>query len=661
MKISPIHTLLIANRGEIACRIIRTCRRMGIRTVAVFSDADRQMPHVKLADTAVHIGPAEARSSYLDMDRIIDAAKRTGADAVHPGYGFLSENAEFARRVTDAGLTWVGPHAEAIAGMGSKSQAKNIAAEHGIPVIPGYRGTDQSEITLCAEAEKIGFPLLLKAAAGGGGKGMRIVHGPDALKEQIAGAKREAAAAFGNDELLIEKYFPSARHIEIQIFGDKHGHAIHLLERECTIQRRYQKILEESPSPVLSDVLRGRMGDAAVRLAGALRYDNAGTVEFIYHEGAFYFLEVNTRLQVEHPVTESVTGLDLVEMQIRCAEGRPLPMTQADVRADGYALECRLYAEDPSNGFLPGSGTLAEWIPFEGEGIRYDRGVESGSEISIHYDPMIGKVTVHGPDRDTVIRRMIHALRKTVCTGLPTNQAFLVDILQRDSFRQGEYDTHYIEKTYPAGETAPAGEAGITRALLAAAVTKCLSGAGQRTLLRAVPFGWRNNFYQKQSLVFLYRGREHEVAYRFAENRFEMDCGGGTYTVRPLSDAGNRRVMEIDGIRETFHISVADDVYSVHHDLCPQVALTYRNPFPEPGLRDEKNGYISPMPASVVKICVQKGDAVKTGQPLMILSSMKMENTIAATEDGTIDEMYVTEGEHIEAGRLLLRFAGVLQ
>lgn len=652
-----IHTILIANRGEIACRIIRTCQDLGIRSVAVFSDADRFSPHVKMADTAIFIGASEVRASYLDMDKIIDAAKRSGANAIHPGYGFLSENAVFAKRVIDEGLIWIGPNQNAIDQMGSKSNAKTIAIEHNVPVIPGYKGEDQSEEKLSSEAEKIGFPILLKAAAGGGGKGMRIVHETSTLLENIRGAKREALSAFGNDELLIEKYFPSARHIEIQIFGDKHGNAIHLLERECTVQRRYQKIFEESPSPVLSDELRGKMGDAAVRLAKALQYDNAGTVEFIYYNNEFYFLEVNTRLQVEHPVTESITGLDLVEMQIRVAEGNPLSISQAEVKADGYALECRLYAEDPSNHFLPGSGKITSWIPFENENTRYDSGVENGSEISIYYDPMISKIIVHGSDRSTVIQQMEYALRKTVCLGLTTNQSFLIDVLNNEDFRKGEYDTHFIEKTYSEERLQQVNESDLIQGAIAAAVMKCIQDFSQKRILHSVPFGWRNNFYQKQSLTFIYREKEIKLSYKFEKGRYEIELDNATYIAIPAFVNGNEYHIEINGVLEKFRLNEVTGTYFVHHFNHPQIALTLKSRFPDTQREDEKNGYVSPMPASVVKVLIQKGDMVKNGQSLVILSSMKMENTIAAAEDGTIEDIYITEGENIEAGRLLLQFA----
>lgn len=650
-----IHTLLIANRGEIACRIIRSCRRLGIRSVAVFSDADRYAPHVKMADMAVFIGESEVASSYLNQDKIIDAAKRSGANAIHPGYGFLSENAGFAARVISEGLIWVGPNPNAIDRMGSKSNAKTIAMEHEVPVIPGYKGEDQSEERLKSEALKIGFPVLLKAAAGGGGKGMRIVHAENELGEAIQGAQREGLSSFGNAELLIEKYFPSSRHIEIQIFGDKHGNAIHLAERECTVQRRYQKVLEESPSPVLGEEMRQRMGAAAVRLAKALAYDNAGTVEFIYSGNEFFFLEVNTRLQVEHPVTEAITGLDLVELQIRSAEGKALPLKQEDVKTEGYALECRLYAEDPANQFLPGSGKILEWKPFETEGLRYDSGVESGSEISIYYDPMISKIIAHGPDRETVISRMEYALRKTVCAGLSTNQSFLLQVLANADFRKGNYDTHFIDTHFTAETLSSINEEALIQAALAMTAAKCLEEQAERRMLKNIPLGWRNNFYQKQSISYSHKDRELNVSYRFHKGVFEMECAGATYAVVPAFLRGNEYSIEINGIVQQFSIHNLGNTCYIHQYAQPQIVLVRQSRFPETNASEEKGGYISPMPASVVKILVNKGDTVKNGQSLLILSSMKMENTIAATEDGSIEDLFVKEGENIEAGRILLQ------
>ena len=426
-----ITAILIANRGEIASRVIRTCRKMGIKAIAVYSEADRHAPFVAQADEAVFLGGSAPSESYLDVEKIIGAAKRTGADAIHPGYGFLSENAAFAERCAREGIAFIGPHPEAIRAMGSKSEAKSLMKQAGVPVVPGYQGEDQSNERLVKEATSMGFPVLLKAAAGGGGKGMRIVHEAAGVQAAIDAAKREAKSAFGDDELIVEKYIASGRHIEFQIFGDQHGNAIHLLERECTIQRRYQKVIEESPSPVMGDDLRARMGEVAVNAAKALRYDNAGTVEFIYDDktGEFYFLEVNTRLQVEHPVTEEVTGLDLVQLQIKSAQGIPLRVKQDEVKGRGYAIECRLYAEDASNDFMPVTGTVERFSWPEVDGLRVETAIESGSAITVHYDPMIAKLVVWGDDRTTAQRRMAYVLRHLVCLGTTTNQALLLELL----------------------------------------------------------------------------------------------------------------------------------------------------------------------------------------------------------------------------------------
>ncbi|MCB0840208.1 MAG: ATP-grasp domain-containing protein, partial [Bacteroidetes bacterium] len=443
-----IYTILIANRGEIASRIIRSCQKLGITSAVVYTDADANLPFVKEADLAIHIGESEPSKSYLNQNKIITAAKRINADAIHPGYGFLSENASFARRCAEEGIIFIGPNPEAIEAMGSKSHAKAIMEKAGVPTVPGYKGDDQSLEILTKEAIKIGFPVLLKAVAGGGGKGMRIVRSEKEIKPGIEAAKREAKSAFGDDTLIIEKYIDSGRHIEFQIFGDQHGNVIHLLERECTIQRRYQKVIEESPSPIMTETLRAEMGNTAVKAAQALNYDNAGTVEFIYDEqtGKYYFLEVNTRLQVEHPVTEAITGMDLVQMQIESAQGKALNLSQSEVIGNGYAIEARLYAEDPGQNFTPQTGKIHHFSYPEIEGLRMETAIESGSEISIYYDPMIAKIIVWDQNRASAHKKLRYVLQKMICQGLATNQAFLLHILENAEFQTGKYDTHFIEK-----------------------------------------------------------------------------------------------------------------------------------------------------------------------------------------------------------------------
>ncbi len=437
---------LIANRGEIAVRIIRACRELGIQSVAVYSEVDANARHVQLADEAYLLGAASPAESYLNADKLIAAALAAGCDCVHPGYGFLSENADFAAAVSAAGLTWVGPSADAMRAMGSKTAARALMQQAGVPVVPGFQREDANDAAFVEAAAQIGYPVLVKAAGGGGGKGMRVVQQADALLEALASARREASNAFGDARVFLEKYIKQAHHVEIQVLADIHGNIVHLFERECSSQRRHQKIIEESPSPLLNETTRAKMGAAAVTAAQAVAYVNAGTVEFIVTaEGAFYFLEMNTRLQVEHPVTEMVTGLDLVKLQFQIASGEPLPFTQADVQQRGHAIECRLYAEDAANNFLPAVGSLLRFIPPEGPGIRVDAGVQSGDVISIHYDPMIAKIIVHDVDRAAAIQRMQNALAQTVALGTITNREFLMALLAHPAFAAGEVDTHFVD------------------------------------------------------------------------------------------------------------------------------------------------------------------------------------------------------------------------
>jgi acetyl/propionyl-CoA carboxylase alpha subunit len=651
---SSIQTILIANRGEIACRIIRTCQKLGIRSVAVYADADANAPFVRMADVSLHIGGNVLADSYLNVEKLLDAARRSGADAIHPGYGFLSENAAFARAVAEAGLIFIGPNPEAIDAMGSKSEAKRLMMKHGVPVIPGYQGADQSTETLIAEAKKVGFPLLLKAAAGGGGKGMRIVNGESELEAAIDGAKREGKASFGNDELIIERYFPSARHVEFQIFGDKHGNAIHLLERECSIQRRYQKIVEESPSPALTEETREKMGEAAVRAAKSLNYDNAGTVEFILTEtGEFFFLEVNTRLQVEHPVTEEVTGLDLVAMQIASAEGRPLIMGQEDVKANGYAIEVRLYAEDADRDFVPATGTILDWHVPPMEVLRVETGVETGSEISIHYDPMIAKLIAHGSDRAEAQRRMLHTLRNLRCLGLTTNQDFLVRLLQHGDFQAGNYDTHFLkhaqlELPTPDAET-------VQQMAIAVTAHQWHGREMQRTALRHLPSGWRNSFSIGQTETFIIGEDELTVSYRNERCTLHFSINGTEKAVRVLSCAPSTIRLDVDGVQQEFHLAQSGNDFFIRNAQLGSLRLTQKERFPMKEPEKVAGGYASPMPGQVVKVLVAKGDAVTNGQGLVVLSSMKMENTICAEEDGTVEDVYVEAGQFVEAGVLLLR------
>ncbi|MCO5234122.1 MAG: acetyl-CoA carboxylase biotin carboxylase subunit [Chitinophagales bacterium] len=652
---STIKKILIANRGEIAVRIMRTCCEMGISTVAVFSDADENALFVQKADEAVRLGGKQPSESYLLGEKIIAAAKATAADAIHPGYGFLSERADFAQSVIDAGLIWIGPHPEAIRQMGSKIGAKKIMQKYGVPTIPGYQGEDQSHSVIRQKAIEIGFPILLKASAGGGGKGMRIVRSEPELDKSIEAAKSEALNGFGDDTLLIEKYFDSSRHIEFQIFGDKHGNAIHLFERECSIQRRYQKVLEESPSPIMTLALREEMGKAAIQAAKAIGYDNAGTVEFIVTpDFSFYFLEVNTRLQVEHPVTEEVTGLDLVRLQIEVAQGDKINFKQEDISQNGHAIEVRLYAEDPSNNFLPVNGKIIDWIPSITDGLRYDTGIESGSEISTYYDPMIAKIIAKGKNRNEAILKLKSALQETVCSGFTNNKNFLVAVLKNEDFQNGRFDTHFLDKNFIyQGEQYPQD----TLDILTSALVhfRFLHRQKEKKIAQNVPSGWRNNFFQAQQEKYSYLGYEFPVSYIAKNNELHISFADKNFVSKHLPLLSNMLVLEINSIRRKFYISQNGSLYFIQSPQLGQIVLNSLERFPTPKEDIVKGAYVAPMPGDITLVLVKAGDFVKSGDALLKMISMKMESTIEAHSDGEIEEVYVTEKQFIESGTLLLK------
>lgn len=652
-----INTILIANRGEIASRIIRTCKKMGIKSVAVFSDADRNAPYVAQADLAVHIGESSPSASYLNMDKIIEVMRQTGADAVHPGYGFLSENVLFAERCAQEGFIFIGPNTNAIQAMGSKSEAKNLMIQAGVPVVPGYQGADQSIENLSQQASKIGYPVLLKATAGGGGKGMRIVHDEKEIEQAIHAAKREALSAFGSDELLIEKYIASGRHIEFQIFGDQHGNYIHIMERECTIQRRYQKVLEESPSPVMSDDLRVRMGEVAVNAARALQYDNAGTVEFIYDDktGEFYFLEVNTRLQVEHPVTEEVTGLDLVQMQIESAQGLPLQIQQADIQPKGYALELRLYAEDAANDFMPVTGKVEQFSYPMVDGLRVEAAVQSGSEISVFYDPMIAKLIVWDENRAGAFRKMTYVLKNMVCAGTVTNQDFLLLLTQNADVRAGQYDTHFIQNKLDLNSLRKKSAFDLHQACIAATLKSWQERENKRAILKALPSGWRNNFAYSQKEIFIHNAKEILVQYRYQKSSFVFAIEEQEYHVDLIEANENGVRCEINGMQLKFQVLSNHPQFFVQNEAFGLITLEEKDRFPAKVQDKIRGGYEAPIPSQIIKILVEPGQKVTSGDALLILSSMKMENTLCANEDGTVEEIYVNEGGNVEAGALLLK------
>src|SRR5690554_664224 len=652
-----IHTILVANRGEIASRIFRTCKQMGITSVAVYADADKNAPYVQEADLAIHIGDSEPAASYLNQDKIIAAAKQVQADAIHPGYGFLSENPDFAERCNQENLIFIGPNVEAIRAMGSKAEAKAIMEQANVPTIPGYKGKDQSTKTLKDEALKIGFPLLLKATYGGGGKGMRIVHKEEELDHAIISSKREAMNAFGNDDLMVEKYIASGRHIEFQVFGDQHGHVIHVLERECTIQRRYQKVVEESPSPVLSQELRQRMGDVAVAAVKALNYDNAGTVEFIFDASTndFFFLEVNTRLQVEHPVTEEITDLDLVKMQIESAKGMPLQVKQEDIKGKGYAIEVRLYAEDADNNFAPVTGTVHKLSYPEVDGLRVESAIQTGSEISMHYDPMIAKIIVHDRNRTEALNKLNYVLKNTICQGTKTNLAFLQTIINNEDFIAGKYDTHFIENKLDLSAIKSLKQQDKEELAIVATLYNWQQREHQRTKLRAIPSGWRNNFYEHQKETLVINDEDITVQYRYLDAHFEVLIHDEKRRCEIISCSEDSIRLSTNGLQKTFAICVKDQLTFIHTPSIGNVEVRRLDRFPIKEKEKEKGGYSSPMPSKIIKLLVAPGDVVKENDPLIVISSMKMESTLVAEEDGTIEEVFVEEGQNVEVDHLLLK------
>jgi acetyl-CoA carboxylase biotin carboxylase subunit len=655
MRISKI---LIANRGEIAVRIMRTCRSMGIATVAVYSDADADAPHVRAADEAVHIGPSPSSESYLVIDKILAAARRSGADAVHPGFGFLSERAEFAEACVAAGLTFIGPTPSAIRAMGLKREAKETAIAAGVPVVPGYHGKEQEPGLLAQKCRDIGFPVLIKASAGGGGKGMRVCRRAEEVDAALESARREAVSAFGDGTLIVEKYVDQPRHVEIQILGDQHGSVVHLFERECSIQRRHQKIIEETPSTALTPALRERMGAAAVAIGKAIGYSNAGTVEFIVGPGGeFYFLEVNTRLQVEHPITECITGLDLVEEQIRIAMGEPLGYAQGDLAMRGAALECRIYAEDPRHGFLPQSGRLFDWHVPEGlPWLRVDGGVERGSDISIHYDPMIAKVITHGRTRDEATRRMIYALENLSVHGVETNREFLIATLRHPEYAAGRLHTHFIEQHLRGELVPPEPGADLELARLACIAAALFGRAGRSgdALLPSMRSGFRNNRTQDQRVTFLVHGESHTVSY--------ADLGGGRFRVAAGELSGECRVLEVHrfgltlellGHRRRFRV-VSEGARFFVQVGGRAVSVREEPRFPEREATAPEGSSVAPMPGKVVKVEVAEGEVVQKGQRLLVMEAMKMEHAMAAPAAGTVTRVLVQAGQQVDADQVLV-------
>lgn len=639
----PFDSVLVANRGEIACRILRTAQALGLRTVAVFSEADAEAPHVALADVAVCVGPAPVAASYLRGEALIDAARRAGAEAVHPGYGFLSENADFARAVVEAGLVWIGPPPEAIEAMGAKGPAKARMRAAGVPCVPGFEGAGYDLDVLAAQALEVGFPLMIKASAGGGGRGMRRLEGPQGLSDALRSAKAEAEGAFGDGALILERAVDGARHVEIQIFADAHGDAIHLFERDCSVQRRHQKVIEEAPSPAVGPELRAKMGAAAVAAAEAIGYVGAGTVEcLLAPSGDFYFLEMNTRLQVEHPVTEAITGLDLVALQLAVAAGDPLPLRQADVTLSGHAIEARLYAEDPAADFAPRTGRIARWRP--PEAARVDAGVQAGGEITPHYDPMIAKIITHGPTRAVARRRMLRALEATTLHGVVTNQRLLHQIVAHPVFAAGEADTGFIPTHLPASARAlPPAPAEIE----ALAVARLYGGDGAWS--SAAP-RWCPAPLEVDGEI-----RSHRLMRLSGPARCAVLLHGAAAPVeiRVEAEAGDLR-YGVGGLWRRARFTEIGGALHLSAD-----ATTWIFSRPQRGAAEDEAGegqITAPMAGAIVEIRAEAGQRVARGDLLVIQEAMKMQHELLSPVDGVVAGVHAAPGDQVEARQILITF-----
>lgn len=650
--IQPISRLLVANRGEIARRINRTARAMGISTVAIYADGDANAPFVLEADSAIALQGKSTGETYLDVAKVLDAAKRSGADAIHPGYGFLSENQAFAQAVIDAGVKWLGPSPEVIGLMGDKLSAKRLMDEAGVPTLPGIEIGENTDVI--AAAADIGYPVLVKASAGGGGRGMRVVEAEADLLAAVESAKREAGTSFGDDTVFLEKWLATSRHIEIQILGDNHGNLVHCYERECSIQRRHQKIIEEAPSPAVDDALRARMGDAAIAAARKLGYASAGTVEFLLGDNEdFYFLEVNARLQVEHPVTEEIIGKDLVREQIRVAEGETLSFSQEDISINGHAIEARLYAENPAKGFLPSPGPIIVWKPATAGGARFDSGVEAGSEISTQFDPMIAKVIVHAPTRREAAGRLARALETTAIAGLNTNRDFLVTTLRTPEYLAGDTTTDFIERVKPALQRSLDRSECVQTAIAVAMEAQAARRASAR-VLKTLPSGWRNSTMPMQSVTYLIGKEEITLAYQSQrDGSFRVVCDDVARAVT-IHQAGNGAVdIALDGQRLQFEVQQHGMQWLVHGDS-GDLVLKEAPRYPDPRGVDTGGGLTAPMPGAVLATEISAGAKVSKGDLLVILEAMKMEHRIVAPRDGVIEQVHVSVGDQVDNAQLLV-------
>ena len=640
------NSLLIANRGEIACRVIRTARQLGIRTIAVYSDADAEALHVEQADEALRLGPAQAAQSYLNQAALLEAIASSGAEAVHPGYGFLSENADFAAAVAAAGAAFVGPPQAAVRVMGSKIEAKRLVADAGAPVVPGYNGGDQSAETLAAEAARIGYPVLVKAAMGGGGKGMRSVARPEDFAPALAGAKREAAAAFGDDAVLLERHLQAPKHIEIQILADAAGNTLSLHERDCSVQRRHQKAIEEAPAPIFGTELRQAMGDAAVRIARAVGYVGAGTVEFMVEDGAFYFLEMNTRLQVEHPVTEAILGLDLVEWQLRIAAGEPLPFEQRDLTINGHAVEARLYAENAKRGFLPSTGTLHR-VSFPAT-LRVDSGVSEGAEVSVFYDAMLAKLIAYGVDRSQAMAGLRHALQATEIAGVEHNIAWLLRILDHPQFISGTHTTNFAEQC--ATELEPTEDPLATAAALVGTVLR-RHGDGPWQRLD----GFQANLPHEQTVRFRQGGKRLEARLVSTDGGFRVVGAGDEVRLEEAQLNGDLLFARCNGRRIRVRvIQRGKDIFAIHAGATERLTLIEPDASALGQAAESGARIVAPMPGRIVSIAVAAGDKVQPGQIVVVLEAMKMEHNIRAPDEGRVTAIHCAAGGRVDEGAELI-------
>ena len=649
--VTPIKKLLVANRGEIARRIMRTAHDMGISTVAIFAEGDARAPFVNEADTAIFLEGRTSTETYLDVEKVINACKRSGADAVHPGYGFLSENEGFAQAIIDAGIKWIGPSPEVIGLMGDKLSAKNLMTEAGVPTLPAIEITDKLDVLKAAD--EIGYPVLVKASAGGGGRGMRIVETKEDLEAAVEGAKREALNSFGDDTVFLEKWLDVSRHVEIQILGDTHGNLVHCFERECSIQRRHQKIIEEAPSPAVTEDIRERMGAAAIAAAKKLGYSSAGTVEFLLSGDEFWFLEVNARLQVEHPVTEEIIGKDLVREQIRVAEGEPLSFSQEELSIDGHAIEARLYAENPEKNFLPSPGPVIAWEPSTIGRARFDSGVETGSIITTEFDPMIAKITVHAPTRREAAARLARVLETTRIQGLTTNRDFLVNTLRTDEYISGDTTTDFIERVNP-DRVIPKDQEALQSAAIAIAIESQAKRRANAKINKRIRGGWRNSTMPDEELTLEAYGEEIKLRYKSnRDNSFNFSFEEKSHVVTVIDSGYGSVEIDIDGQRSQYTLDKIGEEWLVHSTFC-DFEFKELPRYPISSSDDFGGGLVAPMPGAILSIDIKPGDTVKKGDVLVILEAMKMEHRITAPRDGIVESVQTEVGEQVENEQLLV-------